>query len=199
MLKLGGFKWDENGQLLDSEGNPVKFIIMTNAGNQVREGMGNIITESLKKLGMDVTFAPIDFNTLVQKLVVNGDWEAVIIGLTGSDEPQSGANVWRIKGALHFWNYHPEVKDFVDPNDYYLPDWEKEIDRIFEENVKILDQQKVVDMFREFQRLVSEHLPLIYTTQQLYLYAYSNKLHNLEPTAFGGMWGWNQDCVWKEQ
>ncbi|PLV56663.1 ABC transporter substrate-binding protein [Thermotoga sp. SG1] len=199
MLKLGGFKWDENGQLLDSEGNPVKFIIMTNAGNQVREGMGNIITESLKKLGMDVTFAPIDFNTLVQKLVVNGDWEAVIIGLTGSDEPQGGANVWRIKGSLHFWNYHPEVKEFVDPNDYYSPDWEKEIDRIFEENVKILDQQKVVDMFREFQRLVSEHLPLIYTTQQLYLYAYSKKLHNLEPTAFGGMWGWNQDCVWKEQ
>ena len=198
MLKLGGFKWDENGQLLDKDGNPVKFILTTNAGNQIREGIGNILTDALKKLGMDVTFAPIDFNTLVQKLVVNGDWEAVIIGLTGSDEPQGGANVWRIKGALHFWNFHPDVKEFVDPNDYYSPDWEKEIDKIFVENIKILDQEKVVDMFRTFQRLVSENLPLIYITQQLYLYAYSNKLHNLEPTAFGGMWGWNQDWVWKE-
>lgn len=199
MLKLGGFKWDDKGRLLDGAGNPVKFTIMTNAGNQIREGIGNIITDALKKLGMDVTFAPIDFNTLVQKLVNTGDWEAVIIGLTGSDEPQGGANVWTIKGALHFWNYHPDVKAYVDKKDYHSPDWEAKIDTIFKENVKILDQEKVKAMFREFQKLVSENLPLIYTVQQLYLYAYSKKLHNLEPTAFGGMWGWNHDCIWKEQ
>ena len=198
MLMLGGFSWNEEGKLVDSEGHVVKFILTTNAGNKVREGIGNILVENLKKLGMDVTFAPIDFNTLVQKLVVNGDWEAVIIGLTGGDEPQGGANVWKVKGALHFWNYSPDVKKFVDPKDYYLPDWEKEIDRIFEENVKYLDHDKVYKMFSRYQQLVSEHLPLIYTTQQLFLYAYSKKLHNVDPTNMGGIVGWNMDWVWKE-
>ncbi len=199
MLMLGGFSWNEEGKLVDEDGNVVKFILTTNAGNNVREGIGNILTENLKKLGMDVTFAPIDFNTLVQKLVATGDWEAVIIGLTGSDEPQGGANVWKIKGALHFWNYHPDVKKFVDPNDFYSPDWEKEIDKIFEENVKILDHEKVYEMFSRFQELVSENLPLIYTTQQLFLYAYSKKLHNVDPTSLGGITVWNMDWIWKEE
>ncbi len=198
MLMLGGFSWNDEGKLVDSEGNVVKFILTTNAGNKVREGIGNILVENLKKLGMEVTFAPIDFNTLVQKLVVNGDWEAVIIGLTGGDEPQGGANVWKVKGSLHFWNYHPDVKKFVDPNDYYLPEWEKEIDTIFDENVKYLDKEKVYQMFSRYQELVSEYLPLIYTTQQLFLYAYSTKLHNVDPTNMGGIVGWNMDWVWKE-
>jgi len=199
MLMLGGFSWNEEGKLVDEDGNVVKFILTTNAGNKVREGIGNILVENLKKLGMDVTFAPIDFNTLVQKLVVNGDWEAVIIGLTGGDERQGGANVWKVKGALHFWNYHPDVKKFVDPKDFWLPDWELEIDRIFDENVKYLDHDKVYEMFSRYQQLVSEHLPLIYTTQQLFLYAYSKKLHNVDPTNMGGITGWNIDWIWKEE
>ncbi len=202
MLVLGGFSWNSEGKLVDKDGNVVKFILTTNAGNKVREGIGNILVENLKKLGMEVTFSPIDFNTLVQKLVVNGDWEAVIIGLTGGDEPQGGANVWKIKGALHFWNYHPDVKSFVDPKDYYSPDWEKEIDEIFKENVNFASEEDiplVKDMFSRFQELVSEHLPLIYTTQQLFLYAYTNKLHNVDPTSMGGIVTWNMDWIWKEK
>ncbi|MDI3495693.1 MAG: peptide/nickel transport system substrate-binding protein [Pseudothermotoga sp.] len=199
MLQMGGFSWDKDGNLIDEDGNKVEFILMTNAGNTTREGVCNILRDELSKLGIKVTFSPIDFNTLVQKLVSTGDWEAIVIGLTGSDEPQGGANVWKLDGALHFWNYSPEVKDFVSPDIYEVPEWEAEIDRIFTENVRILDQQKVYEMFSRYQELVSEHLPLIYTIQQLYLYAYTDKLHNAEPTAFGGIWAWNEEWIWKEQ
>ncbi|MBO8161934.1 MAG: ABC transporter substrate-binding protein [Thermosipho sp. (in: Bacteria)] len=197
MLELGGFTWDENGQLLDEEGNPVKFLLTTNAGNRVREGVANIIQDALKQLGMDVTFTPIDFNTLVQKLLNTGDWEAVIIGLTGGDEPQGGANVWRVDATLHFWNYDPNVADYVDPNDYYLPDWEKEIDEIFRENVRILDENIVKDYFARFQQLVSEHLPLIYTVNSLRLYAYKASLKNVKIGLLGGTF-WNVYEEWKE-
>jgi len=198
MLQMGGFSWDKDGRLIDSDGNRVNFIIMTNAGNIQREGICNILRDELAKLGIEMIFTPIDFNTLVQKMTATGDWEAIVIGLTGSDEPQGGANVWKLDGALHFWNYSPKVKNFVSPDVYEAPDWEVEIDKIFRENVRILDQKKVFQMFSRYQELVSEHLPLIYTIQQKYLYAYVNKLHNLEPTAFGGML-WNIDWIWKEK
>ncbi|MCD6102508.1 MAG: ABC transporter substrate-binding protein [Thermotogaceae bacterium] len=197
MLQLGGFSWDEEGNLIDAEGNPVEFLLMTNAGNNTREGICNILRDELAKLGIKVTFTPIDFNTLVQKLVGTGDWEAIVLGLTGSDEPQGGANVWKLDGALHFWNYSPEVKDFVSPEIYEVPEWEAEIDRIFRENVKILDQKKVFEMFSRYQELVSEYLPLIYTVQQLYLYAHVDSLQNMDPTSFGGML-WNIEAIWKK-
>lgn len=198
MLEMGGFSWNDKGELVDEDGNVVKFLLTTNSGNRVREGVANIIQDALKQLGMDVTFTPIDFNTLVQKMLNTGDWESIIIGLTGGDEPQGGANVWRTDASLHFWNYSPEVADFVDPNDYYLPDWEVEIDKIFRENVRILDENIVKDYFSRFQQLVSEHLPLIYTVNSLRLYAYKATLRNVKIGPLGGT-KWNIYEEWKEQ
>jgi peptide/nickel transport system substrate-binding protein len=189
MLQLGGFSWDKNGNLIDADGNKVEFILSTNAGNIVREGMCNIIREALGKLGIKVTFVPLDFNLLVQKMLNTTDWEAIVIGLTGSDEPQGGRNVWAQKGTLHFWNFHPDAAPGkqIKPEIYEAPDWELEIDRIFAENIRILDQKKVYEMFSRFQELASEHLPLIYTVQQLYLYAHKADLNIIDPNAFGGM------------
>ena len=89
------------------------------------------------------------------------------------------------------------MKDFVSPEIYEVPEWEAEIDRIFRENVRILDQKKVFEMFSRYQELVSEYLPLIYTVQQLYLYAHVDSLQNMDPTSFGGML-WNIEAIWKK-
>jgi len=193
----GGFSWDENGNLIDADGNKVEFILTTNAGNNVRETISNILVESLSKLGMKVTFTPIQFNTLVQKLVGTGDWEAVVIGLTGGVDPHSGSNVWRLDGGLHFWNYSPEVNEKVDPDDYYVADWEKRIDEIYRKQVTEMDPQKRKELFWEFQKLAAENQPVVYLIQRLYMFAYSNKLHNVDPTAWGGML-WNAYAIWKE-
>src|SRR5690606_11367630 len=98
-----------------------------------------ILTAALKQLGMDITFVPGDFNTMINRMLNVGDWDAIILGLTGSDEPQGGNNVWSINGSLHFWNLSPEVADWVDPKTYVVPEFEKQIDKIFKENVRILD------------------------------------------------------------
>ncbi len=196
-LQLGGFTW-KDGKLYDKDGYPVKFSLITNAGNKTREEYCNIITESLKKLGMDVTFTPIDFNTLVGKLLNTGDWEAVIIGLTGGLDPHGGSNVAPSYGSLHFWNYSPKAADYVDASDYIHPAWEEEIDNIFKQEVKTLDKTKVKQLFDRYQILYSQYLPQIFLAQQRYMYAYSNKLHNLEPTAYGGM-TWNVEWIWKNK
>jgi len=196
-LKLGGFSWDKNGRLIDSKGRPVKFTIETNAGNTIREGMGNIITAALKQLGMDITFVPGDFNTLVNRMLNVGDWDAIIIGLTGSDEPQGGRNVWALDGSLHFWNFSPDVAKWVDPKHYQVPDFEKEIDKIFRENVRILDENVVKDYWAKFQKLASEYLPLIYTVNSLRLFAWRNTIKNVQIGLFGGT-TWNIDWLYKE-
>lgn len=196
-LRQGGFSWDKNGKLIDRQGRPVKFTLETNAGNTIREGIGNILTAALKQLGMEVTFVPGDFNTLVNRMLNVGDWDAIIIGLTGSDEPQGGRNVWAVDGSLHFWNFSPEVKEWVDPKAYFLPDFEKEIDKIFAENVRILDENVVKDYWARFQKIASEQLPLIYTVNSLRLFAWRNTVKNVNIGLFGGT-TWNLDWLYKE-
>lgn len=196
-LKLGGFTWDKNGKLLDSKGRPVKFMIETNAGNKVREGMANIIASALKQLGMDITMIPGDFNTMVNRMLNVGDWDAIIIGLTGGDEPQGGNNVWALDGSLHFWNLSPELADWVDPKIYTIPDFEKQIDKIFRENVRILDDKVVKDYWAQFQKLASENIPLVYTVNNLRLYAWRNTLKNVRIGLLQGTL-WNADWLYKE-
>ena len=64
-----GFK-DKNkdGFLEDEKGNAVEFTILTNSENKEREQIGNIIVDDMRKAGLKVKFAPIQFNALVNKL-----------------------------------------------------------------------------------------------------------------------------------
>ncbi len=69
LLKKSGFYTDKKGKLFDKDGNRVEFDLYTNAGNTEREAIGVMVKQDLEDLGMKVNFKPIEFNSLVNKLV----------------------------------------------------------------------------------------------------------------------------------
>jgi peptide/nickel transport system substrate-binding protein len=105
LLTEGGYiDRDGDHTLEDAAGNPVEFTLNTNAGNPVRECMCAMLKEDWTKLGMKVTYQPIEFTALVQTLDHTFDWDAVVIGFTGTIEPNERANLLRSSGNLHLWN-----------------------------------------------------------------------------------------------
>ena len=100
--------------------NALEFELSTNAGNQVRERLCSILKEDWTKLGIKVNYRPLDFATLVEKLSVNFDWDAMVMGFTGGVEPHNGANLLRSSGNLHLWHPNQEKPATA---------WEAEIDR----------------------------------------------------------------------
>ncbi len=104
LLARGGFV-KRGHRLYDSQGHAVEFTLFTNAGNSTREGASVMIAGDLQKLGIKVDFQPIDFNTLINKVETSLDWEAIVMGLTGSRlEPYDGANIWKSDGRLHLFD-----------------------------------------------------------------------------------------------
>ncbi|MFM8296082.1 MAG: ABC transporter substrate-binding protein, partial [Microcystaceae cyanobacterium] len=59
LLKQAGFTYNDKQELLDAKGNPVTFVLNTNAGNKIREALGTQIQEDLGKLGIKVDFSPL--------------------------------------------------------------------------------------------------------------------------------------------
>ena len=175
-LNKSGFYWKDE-KLYDRYGNRVEFTIITNSNNFERIQIGNIIQNDLEKIGMKVNLLPAEFNTLVNKLSITKDWEAVIVGLTGGIEPHGGKNVWKSNGQLHFWNF----------NNKRNYEWEKEIDLLFEEGTKYLEREKRKKIYDRWQYLVSEYLPLIYTANSNVIYAVRNKFENLRVSVYGGV------------
>lgn len=190
LLKKSGFYTDKCGQLFDKAGHKVEFDLSTNAGNTERESTGVMVKQDLEELGIKVNFKPIEFNVLVGKLVDSLDWEAVVMGLTGSTlEPHSGRNVWSSTGALHMFNQRKvtDVKgdELKHPKD--LLSWEKELDNLFEEGAKTVDFKKRKVIYDKYQEVVWENNPFIYIYSPLRVFAVRKKFGNMNPTPLGGV------------
>lgn len=177
LLEEIGLK-DRNGDgwLETPDGHKVEFNLLTNSNNPSRVQIGAIIKYDLKRLGIDVHFQPLDFNNLVEKLLHTHDFDAVIIGLTGSIDPNGGRNVWMSSGQLHMWN--PNQKKPA-------TEWEAEIDRLFEEGARELDFKKRVKIYKKAYRIISYEQPLIYIAAPLVLEAARNRVKNFFPTVWG--------------
>jgi len=178
-------------------GTPVRFVLTTNSGNEVREHMCLIIQEDLGKIGLDVTFQPLEFNNLINKLDATCDWEAMVMGLTGGVEPHFGRNVWAVDGSTHMWNQKPsepsEQKEKIKWRrsvaawEEGVRPWEREIEALFDEGVTIFDREERRQVYFRVQEIVAEELPLIYLTTSKELVAFRNKFIKLKPTPYGGV------------
>ena len=189
LLKEAGFKYNNKNQLFDAQGNRVKFTLNTNSGNKIRENMGNQVEEDLEAIGMDVNFRTINFNVLVGKLSGSLDWECIMLGLTGGNEPNNGANVWFTDGNLHMFNQKPAPGQ-KPLEGRTVADWEQEIDRLFVEGARELDEEKRKAIYAEIQQIVSDNVPFIYLVNPKALGAVRNKIEGIEYSALGGAF-WN--------
>ena len=182
-LEKSGFYTDKKGHLYDKENNRVEFDLYTNAGNTEREAIGVMVKQDLEELGMKVNFKPIEFNSLVNKLVNTFDWDMVIMGLTGSPlEPNGGKNVWLSNGRLHMFNMRTPEEGKAN----ILP-WEKELDEIFEKGAlatKFEDRKKYYDRYQE---IIYEQRPMIYIYSPVVIMAIRDKFKNIYPSSLGGI------------
>ncbi|MBI2871376.1 MAG: ABC transporter substrate-binding protein [Candidatus Omnitrophica bacterium] len=177
LAEMGLADRDGDGVREDMEGRPLEFSLNTNSGNTERIRIAEIVRKDLEVIGCRVFFTPLEFNHLVTKLNVSFDWEAVILGLTGGIEPHFGANVWFSWGQLHLWFPQQEKPS---------TEWEARIDELYTSAAQELDEGMRKLLYDEWQRIVSEELPLIYTVLPPNLFAIRNKFGNLKPTAYGG-------------
>lgn len=186
LLQQSGFKYNAQGRLQDADGNLVRFELITNAGNRIREQTGAQITQDLNKIGITVDFQAIAFNTLVSKLSDSLDWEAHILGFGGGGvEPQSGFNIWSPDGTLHAFNQgalpgqDPIEGRVIEP-------WEEQIGQLYIQGSQELDEEKRKAIYAQTQRLAQEYLPFIHLVNPISLSAVRNTIEGIQFSALGG-------------
>ncbi|MBM3273710.1 MAG: ABC transporter substrate-binding protein, partial [Candidatus Sericytochromatia bacterium] len=181
ILSDAGYKKGPDGVLKDPASNPVSFTLETNSENNERQAIAQILKTDFKKLGINVKFQVVQFNALVEKTSSSLEWEAILMGFTGSLDPANGRNIWYSEGRLHMFNQKlPSSKKWD------AQDWEKEIDKLFEEGATTLDEIKRKETYDKYQVIVAEKLPYIYIANRIQLYPVRNHFLNLNVTPIGG-------------
>lgn len=181
--EIGYVDTDDDGWREDPDGNKISLTLNTNSGNRVRESIGELFAQEAANVGIEVTFRPEDFNALVGKLVSSFDWELILIGLTGSVDPISGANVYPSSGNLHM----------IEPNQAApRRDWEKAVDEAWIVANNTTDEAQRKRGYQTIQELWIEEVPWVYTFNPLLMSAYKTKWGNVKPQpvdyyGFGGI------------
>ncbi len=174
--ELGWTDRDGDGVREDTAGNPIRFSLVTNTGNTVRQQTTELIQQNMEAIGLGVDYRVIEFGELVDQLSSSYDWETMVIGFTGGPDPHGAINLWHSSAGLHLW--HPNQESPA-------TDWEAEIDALFVSAGQELDHAARVAQYHRVQEIVAENVPLVYTTLPERLTAVRNTFGNTTPTLFG--------------
>ncbi len=190
LLASAGFT-DKNGdgKLEDPAGHPVSFRLNTNSSTKERIGACTLIAEDLKKLGIDVQFQPVEFNTLTTLVQKSFDYDAAMLGLSGGNPPDpiTAAGTLRSSGGTHFW--WPNQKTPA-------TSWEAAIDSLYDAQLGLSDTARRKPYIDKIQAIFAEEQPAIYTVSRRGFVAVRNKVRNARPSIFRPYVVWNAEELW---
>lgn len=173
-------KPNPEGKMTDEAGNLVEFDLTLGADNTNRIDTANIFADECSKIGLTVNIKPLDFQKVVAMLTSSYDWHAVIIGLGSNYWPTQGSNVWPSTGNLHVWNPLQEEP---------ATDWEARVDYLYNEGSYTVDQDKAKEIWKEYQNILLEQLPVIYQVHSLAFLGIRNTWDNVFYDTLGGLDG----------
>lgn len=112
LLAEAGFRKDEKG-ILQKDGQPFCFTILTNQGNEQRILTATLIQSQLARLGIDARIRTVEWAAFIREFVNKGHFDAVILGWTITQDPDI-FQIWHSsqahEGGLNFAGYqNPEV------------------------------------------------------------------------------------------
>jgi peptide/nickel transport system substrate-binding protein len=192
LLKEGGFSLsngpNKESTLLDAEGNPVEFSIVTSSSNANFSKMAALIQDDLKQLGMRVQVVPLEYRSLLDRVTQSKEYEACVMGLASYDaDPNTDMNVWLSSGGAHFWN--PSQAHPATP-------WETEIDRLMEEQMWASTFERRKKLYDHAQEILAEEQPMIFLASPDILVGAKNVVGNFHPAVLEPYVLWNVEQIY---
>jgi peptide/nickel transport system substrate-binding protein len=189
LLKEAGFSWAKNSsgeeQLLDSDGKPVEFSILTSSSNTERTKMAALLQDDLKQLGMRVQVVPLEFRSLVDRVTQSKDFDSCVLGIASFDaDPNSDLNVWLSSGGQHLWQ--PAQPQPATP-------WEAEIDKLMEQQLATPSYEQRKKVYDRVQELLASQQPMIFLASPDVLTGAWNTIGNFHPAVLEPYVLWNAE------
>ncbi len=138
ILESKGWRDTNNDGVLDRDGQPFRFTLMTNAGNQRRADVTQIVQQQWRQVGVDARLQQLESNTMFANLN-SGDYQAVLagwsVGLSADLTP-----LWGADSPFNYTRYsHSEVTSMIEEAreqptyESALPYWRQAASRIVQD------------------------------------------------------------------
>lgn len=132
-------------KVIDGKRIPFRFEIKINAGNSTRKSVALIVQDELKKHGIDASVRELDWTIFLDD-VKNHKFDAVILGWAMSVGEPDAYQVWHSSQAANKGSNHISYKN-------------PRVDKILEQYRREFDEKKRIQLYREFQEILSDEQP----------------------------------------
>jgi peptide/nickel transport system substrate-binding protein len=178
LLKEAGFI-DNNGDgILERDGKPFSFEIITNQ-NKEREKSAVLIQRRLKEVGIDVKIHAIEWASFISRFIKTGDFDVVVLGWSLSLDPDQ-YSIW------HSSQQAPGQFNFIGYNN-------PTVDKLLEQGRLELNPDKRMKIYHEFARVFLEDSPIVYLSAGYGLTAIHKRVKGIDSPAPPAGVGWNSE------
>lgn len=147
LLKEAGFADSDGDGIVERDGKPFAFEIITNQ-NKEREKSAVLIQRRLKDVGIDVQIRAIEWASFISRFIKTGDFDVVVLGWgLGLDPDQF--SIW------HSSQNQPGQFNFINYNN-------PQIDTLLEQGRLELNPDKRMKIYHEFAKVLLEDSPIVY-------------------------------------
>jgi peptide/nickel transport system substrate-binding protein len=165
---------DRNGDgIVDKDGRPLAFTIVTNQGNEARIKSAEIIQRRLHDVGVDVKIRVIEWASFLKEFINPGKFEATILGWSVPIDPDS-YNVW------HSSKTRPGELNFIGFQN-------AEVDALLEKGRETLDEDQRKKYYDRFQEILAEEQPYTFLYVPDALPVVAARFKGIEPAPAGIM------------
>lgn len=147
LLKEAGYEDHDGDGILDKDGKPFTFEILTNQ-NKEREMTGVLVQRRLKDIGIDANIRVLEWASFLGRFIKPKEFDVVILGWSLSLDPDQ-YSIW------HSSQQAPGQFNFIS---YANP----RVDQLLEAGRLELNPDKRVKIYHEFARILQEDSPIVY-------------------------------------
>lgn len=171
LLREAGFR-DTNGDgIVEKDGRPFEFTILTNMGNTTRMKTATIIQWRLGMIGIKVKIRALEWSTFINEFIDKRRFEAVILGWSIGLDPDQ-YDIW------HSSKTKEKEFNFVS---YANP----EVDALLEKGRRTFDIEERKKAYYRIQEILAEELPYVFLYVPDALPIVHARFHGIEPAPIG--------------
>jgi peptide/nickel transport system substrate-binding protein len=171
LLAEAGWSDTDGDGILDKDGVPFRFTIVTNQGNDLRAKTGEIIQRRFREIGVEVKLRVIEWASFLKEFINPGNFDATILGWSTGPEPDQ-YNIW------HSSKTGPRELNFVKFKN-------QEVDEQLELGRRTFVQAERKQHYDRIQEILAEEQPYTFLYVGESLPAVAKRFRGIEPAPAG--------------
>jgi len=185
LLAEVGWKDTDGDGILDKDGKPFEFEIITNQGNDLRKRSGEIIQQRLKKVGISVKLRIIEWSSFINNFLNKRNFDACMLGWSLGLDPDPYIIWHSSKTGEHEFNFVSYKNE--------------EVDQIIDRARKTFDIKERTKLYYRFQEIIAEDQPYTFLYVGESLPIVNKRFRGIVPGAAGISYNFDKWWVPKKE